>query len=345
MKFALIGHTGHIDYYRQSLEDLPELQVVGVACATEGEALARFDAAPGVGEKTNRYDHFEEMLDKERPDVVQICARGERIREITRFCLDRGIAVMAEKPFADNLEDLWELYRFARGAKVPLAPLYGYRRFKCFEAVHDAVRDGRIGEVIGGTSQISYKWGKARPDSFRRRETFPGAVPFVGIHVMDWLLWIVGDEFVEVAGWESTAAHPDYPGCASQTGVALRQANGGVFNITLDFLRPLAASSHGDERVRITGTKGVVESKALEDCAVLIDDQGERELPNSTTDHWYTAFFRSISGESPSFITLEDAFRVTELALKAQRAVDTKTMVSLADSPYTKEAQHDLRMA
>ena len=149
----------------------------------------------------------------------------------------------------------------------------------------------------------------------------------------DWLMWILGDVFVEIAGWESTAPHPDYPGCASQAGLLLRQANGGAINVTLDFLRPMAAPTHGDERVRITGTKGVVESLALDDRATLITEaKGVQTLPNPATEHWYTAFLRSVQGEGDSFISLRDAFRVTEIALQAQLAIDSNRAVPLTES-------------
>ena len=338
MKFALIGHTGHIDYYRQSLQDLPDVRVVAAAKSIPEETLSRFDAAPGVTPDTKRYEDYLEMLDRESPDVVQICARADLIPGLIRECIGRGVAVMAEKPFATDLDSLYALYDDVGKSGVPLAPLFGYRRMKCFEAVRDAVRSGRIGEPVGGSSQISYRWGKSRPDYFRSRAAFPGIVPFIGIHVVDWLVWIVGDVFVEVAGWESTAPHPDYPGCASQAGLLLRQANGGAVAVTLDFLRPMSAPTHGDERVRITGTAGVVESAALDERATLIAEGREPEvLPNPATPHWYTAFLKHVRGEGESFISVRDAFRVTEIALKAQLAVDSGDVVSLAASRFKVE--------
>ena len=36
MKFALIGHKGHFNYYHQVLSDIPEFEVVAVAAAQAG---------------------------------------------------------------------------------------------------------------------------------------------------------------------------------------------------------------------------------------------------------------------------------------------------------------------
>lgn len=336
MKLALIGNSGHYDYYAPVLQDLPEVKVVAVARSQPGESMARFDRAPGVTPETPRYEEYRTMLERESPDIVQLCVQTNQIPSLAEECLRRGVAVMAEKPLARDLATLERLYSVAKEAGVPLAPLHGYRRMDCFALVADLVSGGRIGEPLAGYSQISYKWGKSRGDAFRTRATFPGIVPFIGIHVIDWLLWMLGDVFVAVQGWECTAAHPDYPGCASQAGFLLRMRNGGVVAVSLDFLRPEGAPTHGDERVRLSGTRGVVESLAVDGSVTLIDEEGgPRALQVPRVENWYTTFVRHVQGKGPSFITLEQACRVTEIALKAQRAIDEGTTVWLTDSPYS----------
>jgi predicted dehydrogenase len=339
MKFALIGHRGHFDYYHQVLDDIPEFGVVAVAAAQPGESMDRFAAAPGVTPETPRYADYNEMLERESPDLVQVCVQNNLVPGFVSMCLQRGIPVMSEKPLAMDLETLSHLYELAQETEVPLAPLHGYRRFDCFTAVQDAVQKGRIGEPQASFSQISYKWGKKRGDHFKRRTTFPGLVPFIGIHAIDWLVWILGDVFVEVTGWESTTAHPEYPGCASQAGFLLRMRNGGVAAVTLDYLRPMSAPTHGDERMRFTGTTGVVESLAMNESIRLISEaDGVVEMEVPRFENWYTTFVRSVRGECPSFISVADAFRVTEIAIKTQQAIDGGRVVSLADSPYTQSA-------
>ena len=333
MKFALLGHSGHLDYYEQMLQDLPDVAVVAVALALPGESLDSFASAPGVTASTKRYAEYEEMLDKESPDLVQICVPPQQVPGFAEICLKRGIAVMTEKPLAMDLATLSHLYGVAREAGVPLAALHGYRRMKWFEAVRDAVHAGLIGEPLGSFSQISYRWGARRADHFRQRKTFPGIVPFVGVHVIDWLVWSLGDVFTEVTGWETTAAHPDYPGCASQAGLLLRMRNGGVSTVVLDFLRPSNAPSHGDERMMISGTAGVVESIATEETAKLISEQaGVCNLEIPDTPNWYTAYVQSV--RDGSFAGVEEVFRMTEIAIKAQQAIDEDRRISLLQSPY-----------
>jgi predicted dehydrogenase len=324
LKFALLGHTGHLDYYEQVLQDVPDFEVVAVSLSSADESLDRFDKAPGVTGQTRRYEDYREMLDREKPDLVQSCVRPDRIPFFIEECLKRGIPVMSEKPLAMDLKTLSRLRRIAKETGVPLAPLHGYRRMKCFEALCEAVRSGRIGEPVGSTSQISYRWGQQRPPYFRSRDTFPGVVPFIGTHIIDWLMWCHGDLFVEAIGWENKSIRPEFPACASRADFLLKMRNGGVAAASLDFMRPSQAPTHGDERVRIVGSKGIVESLANQGTASLISEEnGPEELENPPTEHWYTRFVKSVRGDGSSFITIEEAFRATEIAIKVQQAIDT----------------------
>ena len=334
MRLALIGNSGHVNYYAPVLQDIPQLEIVAVSLSMPDEKMEHFDDAPGVSAGTRRYTDYREMLKKESPGMVQVCALAGQITPIVELCLQRGIAVMAEKPLASDLQTLERLFAVAKKTGTPLAPLFGYRRMDCFAAVTDMVRKGGIGEPFSAYSQLSYKWGRSRADLFRSRKTFPGIVPFIGIHALDWLLWMMGDVFVSVKGWESATAHPDFPACASQSAMLMQMRNGGVAAVMLDFLRPESAPTHGDERVRIAGTRGVIESQTLNGHVTLINDSGVRDLPVPHVDNWYTTFVRSLQSKKGSFITLEQTFRVTEVAIKAQQAVDQGTVISLTGSPY-----------
>ena len=136
-------------------------------------------------------------------------------------------------------------------------------------------------------------------------------------------------------GREGATARPDFPACASQAAFVLTMRNGGVASLTLDYLRPQSAPTHGDERLRIAGSKGVVETALAEKKATLTAAGGPpRTLPTPPQVDVFTQFARSLRGEGPPPWTLHEACRITEIAIKAQQAADTGQVVSLRDSPY-----------
>ncbi|HZO89053.1 MAG TPA: Gfo/Idh/MocA family oxidoreductase [Chthonomonadaceae bacterium] len=333
MRLGLLGSTGHWQTYAPALKNIPGVELVAVASAGPEETTGAFDHAPGLTVGTRRYEDARRMLDTERLDVVQLCCRPDRIPNWTLACLERRVPVMAEKPLAMDLPTLKTLYQAAQKANVPLVPMHTMRGEAELAAVREAVRAGKIGTPLMGFSQKTYKWGKTRPDYFRSRRTFPGIAPFIGIHAFDWLHWILGDVFTEVRGREGTTARPDYPACASQAAFVLTMNNGGVVAVTCDYLRPEAAPTHGDERVRIAGTSGVVETALIEQKVTLIThEQGPRSLPLPPQPDLFTQFVRTLRGEAPLPISLAEGFRVTEIALKAQQAADTGRTISLRPS-------------
>jgi predicted dehydrogenase len=337
MRLGLIGSTGHWQTYAPALELVRGLTLVAVAAAGPEETTGAFDHAPGLTVDTHRYDDAQKMLDTERLDVVQVCSRSDRIPVWARICLKRGLPVMAEKPMAMDLPTLEGLFEIAQKSKAALVPMHTMRGVPALAAVRQAVKSGDIGDPFLSYSQKSYKWGKTRPDAFRSRKTFPGLAPWVGIHAFDWLYWILGDVFTDVHGHEGMTAHPDFPGCGSQAAFVMTMANGGIASVALDYLRPETAPTHGDERLRIAGSHGVIETALIEKKVTLITtDKPPRTFPLTSQTDFFTQFARSLRGEAAPPLSLLEGCRITEIALKAQQSADTGHVVSLRDSPYRK---------
>lgn len=336
MRLALIGCTGHCRTYAPALQTIPGLEVGAIAPGAPEEGPQGFADAPGVGPATRWYDDAAAMLDTERPDIVQVATRPDRVPFWARACMERGIPVMAEKPIAMNTAELSALYRVACSTGVPLIPMHTERGGDLSNTMAKAVISGAVGSPLLAASQKTYRWGETRADYFRSRATFPGTVPYIGIHIMDWLFWMLGDVYTEVSGVEGIQGRPDFPACASQAAVLLKSDDGRIGSFTLDYLRPLTAPTHGDERLRVAGTGGMIEMVCLEERITLIR-KGEApvDLPVEPAVDMFTQFVRQVRGEGPAVMSREDAFRITEIVLRAQEAIDTGRPVSLRNSEFT----------
>jgi hypothetical protein len=64
------------------------------------------------------------------------------------------------------------------------------------------------------------------------------------------------------------------------------------------------------------------------------NDKRPRTIPPGKPADLFTQFARSLRGEGPVPLTLHEACRGTEVALKAQQAAESGSVVSLRDSPY-----------
>ncbi len=331
MKIGLLGNTGHWHSYAGTLKVIAGAEVCAVCRTGPDEALAPFDAAPGVTATTPRFETALELLERCRPDVVQICARPDRLAELSALCLERGVAVFCEKPLAMTLPALEQLYAVARRTGTPIVPMHMMRGVPKFMAVRAAIASGAIGTPHVAFSQKSYRWGNARPDYFRTRATFPGIAPFVGIHAIDWLYWMIGDVFTNVHG-SVCAGRADFPGCATHGSFLFTLKSGGSAVMTFDYLRPDAAPTHGDDRVRVAGELGVVEARVADGTATLITAKASAPLPLEAPGDLFVDFIRAIQAKSALPISLYDGFRTTEIALRAQESADNSRTLPLLSS-------------
>ena len=204
------------------------------------------------------------------------------------------------------------------------------RCFPPYRAARKAVQDGLIGEPILLTSQKSYRFGAARPWFYKDLKTYGGTIPWAGIHCVDYMRWVSGRKYVQVSAWHGNKDHPDYPGFQDHAGVLFQLDNGGTAMTNLDYLRPETAPTHGDDRLRIAGSEGVLEVLGAEGRVALISAaDGPRELELPEKVDFFADFLAELAGEGEHLISQEDAFRLTEVCLNARDAAETGKWIGL----------------
>ena len=93
------------------------------------------------------------------------------------------------------------------------------------------------------------------------------------------------------------------------------QLEGGILaSVSADFFRPEGAPTHDDDRIRIVGTKGVLEY--MDGKVTLLNAQGSTQLPLEEGEDVFRLFLED------SGITEQDSFYVTELALNLNEAAE-----------------------
>jgi hypothetical protein len=107
--------------------------------------------------------------------------------------------------------------------------------------------------------------------------------------------------------------------------------NGGLATLRVDYLRPETAPSHEDDRLRLAGTKGIVEYQALTGVTLMTGDAPPRKITELPTpgsifiDYLNTTY----NGKAPA-ITVTDMFRICEVTLAAEEAANKGVMVKIA---------------
>ena len=120
-------------------------------------------------------------------------------------------------------------------------------------------------------------YGRRSPD-YRQRGTYGGTIPWVGSHAVDWIHWLSGERFLTVYAAHSVRDNRGH-GDLEMTAICQFTLTNQVFGAaSLDYLRPESAPTHGDDRIRLAGTRGVLEIREGRACPIKDEAAGLREL-------------------------------------------------------------------
>lgn len=320
MRLAIIGVTGHVGYAVKTLQMRDDLTLVSVAAGNPEENIAGFVEGIGkIGFAPKVYDDWRDMLDKEQIDVVSIAPWFCYSADIAIECLKRGIHVYSEKPLATTIEKLDELTKVWEESGCSLDGMFGLRYTPWFLAVRKAIEDGEIGEVRQIHGQKSYKLGRRSP-LYHKQALYGGILPWVAIHAMDWATQL-GGECTWVKGLHSRKENREHGELEVSSAALMELQNGVIATVTADFFRPAGSARHDDDRLRVTGTKGMLE--AVDGRVYLENDQPKRELILPDEPAPMADFLDSIGTERAKELA-RMALSVTRAALMARESADGK---------------------
>lgn len=332
LRVGLIGSQGHFTYVLSGIPKVAGCTLAGVARAYPGEPIEDLRKKWKVWtDETRLYDDYRKMLDEVQPHIVGVCMPFPHNAATSIEAVRRGVHVIGEKPLATELEDLQRLREARDAAGVGVTAMLTMRLWPTFVGARKAVQDGVIGEPSLMFSQKSYKF-KTRPDYYRQRETYGGTIPWIAIHAVDFMRYVSGLEYVNVTGRHANKAQKTYPGCEDCGALLFEMNNGGQAVLTFDYLRPVTAKSHGDDRLRIVGTKGVIDIQhaATVTAELTTMDAGPCELPRPKEErNLLVDFVEALRGIRPHIMAPDEPFRATEVCIKARMAADTHKTIEL----------------
>lgn len=174
--------------FAQDLQQVADTKLVAVA--SRDLARAR-DFAQQYG-ATYAYGSYEEILQCPELDVVYIASPHVGHQEHTLMCLQAGIPVLCEKPFAMNTRQVVEMVQTARAKQVFLMEALWTRFMPTTLKTLQIIESGAIGKVLGVKADFGFK---APYDAQRRtfnKSLGGGALLDIGIYPLFWSYLILG---------------------------------------------------------------------------------------------------------------------------------------------------------
>ena len=275
--FAILGAGMVAEYHLNAIQECADLgaRLVGVGHYNP----ARYeDISERFGAPASSYD---ELLADPAVDAVCICTPSGHHAQQAIAAASSGKHVLVEKPMALSLADADAMIAACRENGVQLGVCLQRRAEPLFRRVHDAIHGGDLGEITLGVVTMPYFRDEPYYAQAEWRGTWAmdggGVLMNQGIHIVDLLLWFLGDP-VEVHAF-ADSRHRSVE-IEDTAGAVLRFANGTVATITAT----VATEPGFPHRLEVYGTNGGIQ---IEGESVL--RWGMADESKATVEPWPVA--------------------------------------------------------
>lgn len=184
------------------------------------ESAERRRAAVDAFDIPRAYDNLGELLSEGGVDGVIIATPHDTHALLVEQALRHGVSALVEKPMGITAEEVWGLVALERQGTAHIVVGLTYQFSSCATAVRDAVRM-QIGELVSVNADFSsfteelFSGGEQSEQELRdpgipHRETYSdpatgGGQAYTQLsHLLGGLLWVAGDQALEVAAFMDT---------------------------------------------------------------------------------------------------------------------------------------------
>ena len=159
VRMGLVGAGRIAQAYAEAIASTPQAALVAVADVER-------DAAEGMARQwdSTAYSSHEALLDEAACEAVLVCTPPVTHERLAIDCLERGVAVLCEKPMAVDSASARRILDAAESAGVPFTMGSKFRFVEDVEQARTFVSQGRIGEAVlfeiafAGAVDMSARW-------------------------------------------------------------------------------------------------------------------------------------------------------------------------------------------
>jgi len=260
--YGVVGKTRHL-----SIEKNTTFQVTAVSEKNN-------EARKSIPSNISIYDDYKSLIADSDIDIIFISLPNQFAAEASILSLQKGLHVFCEKPPAKTLAELEEVFLVSQ--QCPSSKLmYGFnhRFHHSVEQAKLIIQDNSLGRLInmrgvyGKSQMISFNQSDWRT---KREESGGGILLDQGIHMLDLMRYLSGEDFSEIfsfinnAFWNFDVEDNAYVLMKSQTGVVAQLHSSAtqwrhLFNLEITMERGslvlggllTGSKSYGDETLTI----------------------------------------------------------------------------------------------
>jgi predicted dehydrogenase len=292
------------------------------------------------------YTNYQQMLEKEKPDICAIATESGFHPRIAIDCLEAGAHVICEKPMALSIRDADSMIAAARRTGKKLAVCFQNRFNAPVQLAREALEAKRFGRLLHGSIQV--RWN--RNDSYYSQAPWRGTWALDGgtlmnqcIHGIDLLQWMMGEDAVRVQAVTRRFMRPIE---AEDFGTAIVEFNSGAVGIiegsadiyptnlseTLSLFGENGSVVIGGLAVNKIKNWRFYDAESVGDTEATVLNPNEKDPPSVYGfghSALYTDFLEAIDQDREPFINGEGAKKALEIILAIYKSQKTGNPVDL----------------
>ena len=185
LKIALAGVGGISGAHIPAWESMEDVELVAL-CDVRPEQMEKY-------EDKRRYTDFDEMLQKEKIDILDICLPTYLHADYAVKAMEKGINVICEKPISLKREDVARVYGVAEKNNVKFMVAQVLRFWTEYEIVKKIYDEKSYGKLLSGSMTRLGGYPAWSWDGWMMNEKRSGLVPFdLHIHDLDFMVYAFG---------------------------------------------------------------------------------------------------------------------------------------------------------
>ncbi len=142
MKVCVIGIGNIGKHHVRIYSEIPEVELTAIADISETAGLLLAKKF-----RTKFYANFKEMIEVENPDFISICVPTSLHYKIAKFCIEKNIHVLVEKPITENITDAKELIKLSKKHKIKLFVGHVERFNPAVKKVKEMIEKKDLGKI------------------------------------------------------------------------------------------------------------------------------------------------------------------------------------------------------
>jgi len=151
------------------------------------------------------YKTVEDVINDSEIDAVSVCVANAFHADITIKCLNAGKHVLCEKPMATSYEDCEAMVKAAKENNKHFLIDQNQRLTPTHKYAKELVASGKYGKVISFQTTFGHggpeSWSADKSANtwfFKKNQAAFGSMADLGIHKLDLIRYIVGDDYASV---------------------------------------------------------------------------------------------------------------------------------------------------